>query len=93
VIDARESQWASETMLVPLNTVLDQSVRGRPRWTFDGAAVAASATHGFCAGKTHFVSALQASIDVGTLHPNAAGHAAVAETIVDSLATIVNRRE
>jgi lysophospholipase L1-like esterase len=91
LIDERESDWARDRLLVPLNEALGAATGNRPTWAFVAAVAGASATHGFCASKPHFILALEAAIDTGTLHPNAAGHAAVAASLMEPLAAALAR--
>lgn len=83
-----ELQWAEDSVLQPLNGEASAAAH-RHHWQFAGGIAAAFRGHGYCAGSAdRWVNRLSESLPSlrGTLHPNLAGHLAIADRTAPSLA-------
>src|SRR2546427_3806537 len=80
-----ESEWAYSNFLIPLNTLAYEAAV-KHGWFYVGGVMAAFNGHGQCAGDQKWVNGLASSHDTqgnldGTLHPNVAGHIAIANRL------------
>jgi lysophospholipase L1-like esterase len=83
-VSRRELAWAQDQVLSPLRAAVEAGAR-RNGWTLVGGITEAFAGHGACAGTERWVRSLREALATGnpsgTLHPNDAGHAAIADSI------------
>ncbi len=84
-IDAAESRWARAAILGRLNTAL-HSAAADHGWTFVPGPATVFIGHGMCSTAPWFHD-VQSSLEAGAgfrgpIHPNAAGHATIADIIV-----------
>jgi lysophospholipase L1-like esterase len=84
-IDATENAWAHDVMLNPLNEAVDAVVSSTPGWRSLKGSIEATRRHGFCSKQRMFNSGQDARGTSGTLHPNAAGHHAIAGLLLKAL--------
>ena len=102
-ISQDELEWARDRVLAPLNAA-GAAAAGRHRWRYVGGVASSFAGHGYCvAGAQGWVRSLGRSVleesgplghrADGTLHPNAAGHLAIAEAVAPVLAQALGMTE
>jgi lysophospholipase L1-like esterase len=83
-----ESQWAYETLLLPLNQAV-QTAADAHGWAFVGGITSDFFTHGICADDSWTRAVgdsflMQGDFD-GSLHPNGQGHNVIANHILQSV--------
>ena len=90
VLRAVELQFLDEAMLMPMNASL-ASIAASRKWNFVGDIASNFRYHGICANalETWIVNLLGSGVTqlniAGTGHPNAAGHQAIADRLVQSV--------
>jgi hypothetical protein len=72
-------------MLAPLNQSIHAAVAKSQGWQMLTGAADATRRHGFCSKQRMFNSGQDAKGTSGTLHPNTAGHHAIAALLLKSL--------
>ena len=84
-----EAQWAYEELLRPLNRKI-RTAAERNGWQRVGGIAADFEHHGYCARERRWVRTLPEALEkgnpTGTLHPNEAGHQAIARRVAAPLA-------
>ena len=83
-VDASENQWAIENVLDPLNAAVTEAA-ARTNWQMVTGTIEATRKGGFCSTQRLFNSGQDAKGTSGTLHPNAAGHNAIAQLMLAKL--------
>ena len=92
-----EARWAFEGLLRPLNTAVSAAAV-RNGWRFVGGIAADFERHGYCADPVErWVRRLGRSLieqrdHLGTLHPSAPGHVAIAQRVAAPLAGVLGLR-
>jgi hypothetical protein len=84
-VDARENKWAYENVLEPLNALIVDVAGSAPGWQVITGSAEATRRNGFCSTERFFNSGQDAKGTSGTLHPNAAGHNAIAQLLLGRL--------
>ncbi|HVD40652.1 MAG TPA: SGNH/GDSL hydrolase family protein [Solirubrobacterales bacterium] len=88
-----EAQWAYEELLRPLNRKVREAAE-RNDWQAVGGIAADFEHHGYCAKERRWVRTLPEAIakddPAGTLHPNEAGHQAIARRVAAPLAAALD---
>lgn len=84
-VDARENKWAYENVLEPLNKLIVEVAGHAPGWQVITGSAEATRRNGFCSTERFFNSGQDAKGTSGTLHPNAAGHDAIAKLLLARL--------
>lgn len=91
LVTVDESRWAHDEVLIPLNAAIDDAADAHG-WTLVDEVDEGFAGHGICAEKPdRWIRTLSESLaqqrdQLGTLHPNEAGQAAIADRIAPVLA-------
>jgi hypothetical protein len=89
-ISAAEAEWASQTIVAGLNAEARRAA-ARWGWTFVDGIASKFRCHGVSAGQSRMINTGTDSLTVeagpdGMLHPNYAGHQAIAQVILNALA-------
>ncbi|MEQ8840745.1 MAG: S-layer homology domain-containing protein [Acidimicrobiales bacterium] len=89
-LNEAESMWAENSILDPLNAHI-ASTRSRFGWTVVGGVASAFTSHGYCASDSWIVTLSDetGAGNAGVLHPNAAGHVAIAERVFNAVDGVV----
>lgn len=85
-LNAAEAGWAESEILEPLNSRI-AATNSRFGWTVVGGVASAFTNHGYCAADPWIVR-LEDNSGAGTagvLHPNGAGHEAIAELVFNAV--------
>lgn len=95
-IEGKESQWAFNSVVRPLNETLNQAASSAGNVTYLGGMEELTQNHGVCTNPgdrwfhslkdSHFIQ----GDFFGTLHPNVAGHQAISELIADELRSLLD---
>jgi lysophospholipase L1-like esterase len=87
-ITGTEAAEAETELLLPVNAALKDAATAYG-WHLVSGIASQSATHGLCSTKPWFVGVSQSLVEqhdvLGTLHPNGAGHQAIAGLVVGAL--------
>ncbi len=84
-VDAIENKWAYENILAPLNALIVDVGASTAGWQVIIGSAQATRHNGFCSTERFFNSGQDAKGTSGTLHPNVAGHNAIAQLLLKQL--------
>ncbi len=90
-VDASENKWAYENVLEPLNKKIVEIAGAAPGWQVIRGAVDLTKRNGFCSTERFFNSGQDAKGTSGTMHPNAAGHNAIAQLLLARMTEVLKR--
>jgi hypothetical protein len=97
-ITREEADWASQSVVAPLNAKLSEAVieandmGSDVKWHLVTGVVEEFQDHGYCAGSERFINTLGDSVDAqgfgdfsGTMHPNHRGQSALANAVTNAM--------
>ena len=95
-ISREEAEWASTSVVAPLNALLFDAVQEANRaqdkvaWHLVSGVVEEFRDHGYCAGYERFINTMADSNGIqgdlnGTMHPNSLGQRAIANAVTNAM--------